>query len=279
MLRVILVLVVALTQLCTAVYPDTLRVWMETGNGTLAGNYGTVMAEGVKNGKAFYGMVAMLAGPMNADFLCQNAGYAGYLSTGKHEYVDSEVRISSSYGESVGFSVREVTCPSSARSLDDCYFRVGKYPNTDFSDGLVLQCSDTPTDCTADYADSTLTVSLQTGQGVENGNIGSVVLSGHFGPNDISGMMHSWTDLTPDTLDFLCRAAGYTFGEYQYWTYDSGAPRLDKNYVDSMSYGFESLDCPAGAGNLCECTAVYISARNNWSNTFSKYYHMSLKCI
>eukprot|EP00116_Pleurobrachia_bachei_P018923 sb/3479185/ len=95
-MRFILVLVVALTAAAAA--EDSLRVWMETGNGTLAGNYGSVMAEGVLDGKAFYGMVSRdYITPNTAYFLCLQAGYAGFLSYGKHAYVDDEVKISKTY--------------------------------------------------------------------------------------------------------------------------------------------------------------------------------------
>eukprot|EP00116_Pleurobrachia_bachei_P011119 sb/3471381/ len=182
-------------------------------------------------------------------------------------------------GESIGFSLDDVSCLAGATSLSECSVIVGEDGEgfyTYYLRGLVLQCSETPVDCTADYADSSLTVSLQTGQGVENGNIGSVVLSGHFGPHDISGMMNGNGDLTQDTLDFLCRAAGFTTGEYIYgWNPNSDAPRLDEDYGDTIGFGIERLDCPVGAFNLCDCE-VFISARNNWSNTYN---HMSLKCI
>jgi len=236
-----------LPQLCAATH-DSLRVWMETGAGTLAGNYGSVMAQGVLDGKAFYGMVSMdQMTPTTSQFLCEQAGYAGFLSFGKHSYADDEVKITKSYGESVGFSLDNLDCPPGAGSLSQCSVVVGE-DDEDFYAyywrGMVLECSESPVDCSADYADSSLSVSLQTGQGVENGNIGSIVLTGHFGPHDISGMTGDY-ELSQDTTDFLCRAAGYTTGEFTYgWNPQSTRPRLDENYGDKIGFGIDELSFP-----------------------------------
>ena len=48
------------------------------------------------------------------------------LSYGKHSYTDDEVKITKSYGESVGFALDDLDCPPGARSLSECSVIVGE---------------------------------------------------------------------------------------------------------------------------------------------------------